>query len=79
LTRIGRPHEHFHHFTGKETYNCIDKHPKLRVGFLESGGGWIVPWLERMDRHFDDQVSMTPACRHRLGWVVGDAHRSCLA
>ncbi len=32
----------------------IDKHPKLRVGFLESGGGWIVPWLERMDRHFDD-------------------------
>ena len=33
----------------------IDKHQKLRVGFLESGGGWIVPWLERMDRHFDDQ------------------------
>src|SRR6266850_517460 len=30
-------------------------HPKLRVGFLESGGGWIAPWLDRMDRHFDDQ------------------------
>jgi uncharacterized protein len=27
----------------------------LRVGFLESGGGWIAPWLDRMDRHFDDQ------------------------
>jgi predicted TIM-barrel fold metal-dependent hydrolase len=45
----------------------IDKHPKLRVGFLESGGGWIVPWLERMDRHFDDQgfndsgLSMRPS------------------
>lgn len=29
--------------------------PKIRIGFLESGGGWIVPWLDRMDRHFDDQ------------------------
>jgi len=32
-----------------------DKHPKIRIGFLESGGGWIAPWLDRMDRHFDDQ------------------------
>jgi predicted TIM-barrel fold metal-dependent hydrolase len=32
-----------------------EKHPKIRVGFLESGGGWIAPWLDRMDRHFDDQ------------------------
>src|ERR1700730_697814 len=44
-----------------------DRHPKLRIGFLESGGGWIVPWLERMDRHFDDQgfndsgLSMRPS------------------
>jgi predicted TIM-barrel fold metal-dependent hydrolase len=22
---------------------------------MESGGGWIAPWLDRMDRHFDDQ------------------------
>ena len=32
-----------------------ERHPKLRVAFLESGGGWIAPWLDRMDRHFDDQ------------------------
>jgi uncharacterized protein len=32
-----------------------EKHPNLRIGFLESGGGWIAPWLDRMDRHFDDQ------------------------
>jgi uncharacterized protein len=44
-----------------------DRHPKLRVGFLESGGGWIVPWLERMDRHYIDQgfndsgLSMKPS------------------
>jgi predicted TIM-barrel fold metal-dependent hydrolase len=33
----------------------VERHPKLRVAFLESGGGWIAPWLDRMDRHFDDQ------------------------
>jgi predicted TIM-barrel fold metal-dependent hydrolase len=32
-----------------------EKHPEIRIGFLESGGGWIAPWLDRMDRHFDDQ------------------------
>ena len=32
-----------------------EKHPKIRIGFLESGGGWIAPWLDRMDCHFDDQ------------------------
>ena len=33
----------------------VERHPKLRVAFLESGGGWVAPWLDRMDRHFDDQ------------------------
>ncbi len=32
-----------------------DRFPRVRVGFLESGGGWIAPWLDRMDRHFDDE------------------------
>ena len=32
-----------------------DRYPRLRIAFLESGGGWIAPWLDRMDRHFDDQ------------------------
>ena len=44
-----------------------DRHPRARIGFLESGGGWIAPWLDRMDRHFDDQgfndsgLSMRPS------------------
>ena len=32
-----------------------ERHPNIRIAFLESGGGWIAPWLDRMDRHFDDQ------------------------
>jgi predicted TIM-barrel fold metal-dependent hydrolase len=31
-----------------------DRFPTLRVAFLESGGGWMAGWLDRMDRHFDD-------------------------
>src|SRR5215510_8555877 len=44
-----------------------ERHPRARVAFLESGGGWIAPWLDRMDRHFDDQgfndsgLSMRPS------------------
>jgi uncharacterized protein len=34
-----------------------DHFPKLRVGFMEAGGGWMAGYLDRMDRHFDD-VSM---------------------
>ncbi len=44
-----------------------DRFPRVRIAFLESGGGWIAPWLDRMDRHFDDQgfndsgLSMRPS------------------
>ncbi len=31
-----------------------DRFPRLRIAFLESGGGWMAGWLDRMDRHFDD-------------------------
>jgi predicted TIM-barrel fold metal-dependent hydrolase len=31
-----------------------ERHPRIRIGFMESGGGWIAPWIDRMDRHFDD-------------------------
>jgi len=28
--------------------------PTVRIGFLESDGGWVAPGLDRMDRHCDD-------------------------
>src|SRR6266481_5108088 len=31
-----------------------DRFPKVKFAFLESGGGWMAGWLDRMDRHFDD-------------------------
>ncbi len=51
-----------------------DRFPKLRVAFLESGGGWMAGWLDRMDRHFDD-VGMNDT-----GLSVGPSeifHRQC--
>ncbi len=36
-----------------------ERFPKLRIAFLESGGGWIAPWLDRMDRHCDDHGVFT--------------------
>lgn len=32
-----------------------ERHPRVRIAFLEAGGGWITPWLDRMERHFDDR------------------------
>lgn len=31
-----------------------ERFPRLRFGFMEAGGGWMAPWLDRMDRHFDN-------------------------
>lgn len=33
-----------------------ERFPNIRIAFLESGGGWIAPWLDRMDRHFDQPI-----------------------
>ena len=37
-----------------------ERHPTVRFAFLECGGGWMAPWLDRMDRHFDSK-SETPS------------------
>jgi predicted TIM-barrel fold metal-dependent hydrolase len=32
----------------------LERFPELRVVFLESNGGWIVSWLERLDHHYEE-------------------------
>lgn len=32
----------------------LERHPKLRVGFLESGCGWVSYWLWRLDKEYKD-------------------------
>lgn len=38
-------------FAGLILTGVCERHPRLRFGFLESGGGWVAPWLDRLDRH----------------------------
>jgi predicted TIM-barrel fold metal-dependent hydrolase len=38
----------------------LERFPKLRVVFLESGVGWLPHWLERMDEHFKGIGYMVP-------------------
>jgi uncharacterized protein len=39
----------------------LERHPQLRVGFLESGCGWLPYWLWRLDQEYKN-----------LGWEVKD-------
>ena len=31
----------------------LERFPRLTLLFLEANGGWIVPWLERLDHHYE--------------------------
>ena len=46
----------------------LERHPKLRVGFLEAGCGWLPYWLWRMDEEYknlawevEDNIKMKPS------------------
>ncbi|MEG4817461.1 amidohydrolase family protein [Microcoleus sp. K5-D4] len=46
----------------------LERHPQLKVGFLESGGGWLPNWLWRLDREYEssrwevaDNVKIKPS------------------
>jgi predicted TIM-barrel fold metal-dependent hydrolase len=43
----------------------LDRHPRLRFAFLESGCGWLPYWLERMDGHFATWRHHLRACKRR--------------
>ena len=45
------PHEQQIACAGLVMTGVLERHPGLRVVFLESGCGWLPHWLERMDDH----------------------------
>jgi len=38
----------------------LHRFPKLRVGFMESGCGWLPFWLERLDEHWERMPEQAP-------------------
>jgi predicted TIM-barrel fold metal-dependent hydrolase len=43
----------------------LERFPRLRAGFFESGLGWIPYWLDRLDEHFEVMGHHTPWLRRR--------------
>jgi len=57
-----------------------ERHPRLRMAFLECGAGWLPYWLWRMDEHFENEgrkftsLSMKPSeYAQRQCWVSMDS------
>ena len=43
----------------------LERHPRLRVGFMEAGCGWVPYWLERMDEHAENYRFELPHLKER--------------
>ncbi len=63
-----------------------ERFPDLRLVFLEAGGGWLVPWLERLDHHYEifgwDVPNLTKEPSEyfrRQCWISFDPDESTLA
>lgn len=41
----------------------LERFPRLRVAFLEAGGGWVAYWLARLDEFYEKIGHMVPAIR----------------
>jgi predicted TIM-barrel fold metal-dependent hydrolase len=63
-----------------------ERFPDLKIVFLEANGGWIVPWLERLDHHYEIFRWDVPNLRaepsayfRRQCWISFDPDESALA
>ena len=63
----------------------LERFPRLRCIFLEANGGWIVPWLERLDHHHEifpwdvPQMKLRPSeYFKRQCWISFDPDESTL-
>jgi predicted TIM-barrel fold metal-dependent hydrolase len=63
-----------------------ERFPDLKLIFLEANGGWLVPWLERLDHHAEvfswdvPLLNMKPSeYFKRQCWISFDADESTLA
>ena len=57
----------------------LDRFPKLRFVFLESGCGWVPYWFERMDEHFEVLGVQLPALKSEPSKLLerGQLYFSC--
>lgn len=82
---IGNPVDMMSAITFMTAGGVLDRFPDLRTVFLEANGGWIVPWLERLDHHYEVYPWDVPWLRRppsevfrRQCWISFDPDESTL-
>ena len=50
----------------------MDRFPALRVGFFESGLGWMPYWIDRLDEHFEVMGHHTPWLKRRPSEIFAE-------
>jgi predicted TIM-barrel fold metal-dependent hydrolase len=83
---IANPFDMMNSLTFLLAGGVCERYPDLRLIFLESNGGWIVPWLERLDHHYEvfdwdvPVLKMEPSeYFRRQCWISFDTDESTLA
>ena len=83
---VGNPVDMMTAVTFLTAGGVLARHPRLKVAFLEANGGWIVPWLERLDHHYEIYGWDVPwleeppsAYFRRQCWISFDVDESTLA
>jgi predicted TIM-barrel fold metal-dependent hydrolase len=83
---IANPFDMMNSMTFLLAGGVCERYPDLKLIFLESNGGWIVPWLERLDHHYEvfdwdvPLLKMEPSeYFRRQCWISFDTDESTLA
>jgi predicted TIM-barrel fold metal-dependent hydrolase len=65
LHLMSHPFEQMAACAGLILGGVLERHPELRVVFLESGCGWLPYWLDRMDGHWETWRARLPQVKRR--------------
>jgi len=48
----------------------FDRYPRLRIGFMEGGAGWLPFWAERFDEHMEKLAPQMPDLQRRPSEII---------
>jgi predicted TIM-barrel fold metal-dependent hydrolase len=65
LHAVAHTFEQMFAFAQLAANGVFERHPGLRVVFLEAGGGWVPYWLERLDHQVGSYGGYAPEMKHR--------------
>jgi len=55
----------------------LDQHPKLKIGLIESGAGWVPFAVEALEHQFDEMLPVKKGLLHRRPWEYFRDHFMC--